>query len=46
VTWAGVRVLEEILRGEVVYSTLGVVMLALILATGRVRAPLPVSPAR
>jgi hypothetical protein len=34
VTWSGVRVLEAVLRGEVVYTTVGIVTLALIVAAG------------
>jgi hypothetical protein len=35
VTWSGVGVLEALLRGEVVYTAVGVVVLALIVAAGR-----------
>lgn len=45
-TWAGVGVLQEVLRGEVVYSTLGIIVLALIVAAGRGTAELRASPAR
>jgi hypothetical protein len=38
VTWSGVRLLEAMLRGEVVYTTVGIVVLALIVAVGRPRA--------
>jgi hypothetical protein len=37
VTWSGVGVLEALLRGEVVYTTVGVVVLALIAVAGRAR---------
>jgi hypothetical protein len=46
VTWSGVRVLEAVLRGEVVYTTLGVVVLALIVAGGRGSAEPSASPPR
>jgi hypothetical protein len=46
VTWSGVRVLEAVLRGEVVYTALGVVVLALILAGGGASAGASASPAR
>jgi len=45
-TIAGVMVLEEVLRGEVVYSTLGILVLALIVAGGRATAEGSASPAR
>jgi hypothetical protein len=45
-TWAGVGVLQEVLRGEVVYSTLAVIVLALIAAAGRGTAELRALPAR
>ena len=45
-TLAGVMVLEEVLRGEVVYSTLGILVLALIVAGGRATAEGSASPAR
>jgi hypothetical protein len=35
VIWSGLGVLEAMLRGEVVYTTLGVVVLALVVASGR-----------
>jgi hypothetical protein len=38
VTWSGVSVLEAVLRGEVVYTTVGLVGLALIVAAGRASA--------
>jgi hypothetical protein len=46
VTWSGVRVLEAVLRGEVVYTTIGVVVLALIVAAGRPSAEPSASAAR
>ena len=46
VTWAGMRVLEAVLRGEVVYTTIGVIVLALVLATRRSRDDEPVRAAR
>ncbi len=46
VTWGGVRVLEAVLRGEVVYSSVGVVVLALIVAAGRASAEPSASRAR
>jgi hypothetical protein len=46
VTWSGVRVLEAALRGEVVYLTVGIVVLALIVAAGRASAEPSASPAR
>jgi hypothetical protein len=46
VTWSGVRVLEAALRGEVVYTTLGVIVLALIVAAGRASGERSASPAR
>jgi hypothetical protein len=46
VTWSGVRVLEAVLRGEVVYTALGVLVLALIIAAGRERAEPSPPPAR
>jgi hypothetical protein len=45
-TWAGVGVLQELLRGEVVYSTLAVIVLALVVAAGRGTAEPQTSPAR
>ena len=39
--WAGLRVVEQALRGEVVYTTLGVLGLALFVAAGRERALIP-----
>jgi hypothetical protein len=46
VTVVGVRVLEEVLRGQVVYTVLGVIGLALIVAAGRANQEGPVPPAR
>ena len=46
VTWSGVRVLEAVLRGEVVYTTVGIVVLALIVAAGRPSAEPSASAAR
>ena len=46
VTWGGLGVLHELLRGEVVYSTLAIIVLALIVAAGRGTVELPASPAR
>jgi hypothetical protein len=46
VTVAGVRVLEEVLRGEVVYTALCVIGLAQIVAGGRAGGDGPVPPAR
>jgi hypothetical protein len=46
VTVAGVRVLEEVLRGEVVYTALCVIGLAQIVAAGRAGGDGPVPPAR
>jgi hypothetical protein len=45
-TWAGVRVLQDALRGEVVYSTLAVIVLALIIAAGCGSAEPRTSPTR
>jgi hypothetical protein len=45
-TIAGVMVLEEVLRGEVVYTTLGILVLALIVAGGGAIAEGSVSAAR
>ena len=44
--WAGVRVLQEVLLGEVVYTALCVVALALVVAAGHGSGEEPVSPAR
>jgi hypothetical protein len=46
VTWSGARVLEAVLRGEVVYTTVGIVVLALIVAAGRPSAEPSASAAR
>ena len=46
VAWSGVRVVEAMLRGEVVYSTAGVVVLTLIVAAGRTSDEPSASPAR
>jgi hypothetical protein len=45
-TWAGVRVLQEVLRGEVVYTTLAVIVLALIVFAGPGTAELRTPSAR
>ena len=45
-TWAGVGVLQQLLRGEVVYSTLAVIVLALLVAARRGTAEPQTSPAR
>lgn len=44
--WAGVRVLQEVLLGEVVYTALCVVALPLVVAEGHGRAGGPGSSAR
>jgi hypothetical protein len=46
VTWAGLRVLEAVLRGEVVYTTIGIIVLALSLATRHSHRDVPVRLAR
>ena len=40
-TWAGLRVVEQALRGEVVYTALGLLGLAVIVAGRRERALIP-----
>jgi hypothetical protein len=44
--WAGVRVLQQVLLGEVVYTALCVVALALVVAAGHGCTEGPVSSAR
>jgi hypothetical protein len=46
VIWSGLGVLEAMLRGEVVYTALGVVVLALVVASGRESDEPAASPAR
>ena len=46
VTWAGMRVLDVVLRGEVVYTTIGILVLALSLAAHRSYQEEPVELAR
>ena len=45
-SWAGLRAPEAVLRGEVVYTTIGVIVLAMVLAADRARADEAVHPAR